>query len=171
MIGRVTFLHSDKETAPCGTYLTFRFQGERNPHPVVQDLGRRGVHRQGRTMRRGPSKLNIVGGGYRAGRLIKALCIHECHSSRPIPMTVEQGPDDTAVDHARKGLVMVSWNEVHGQPVRCPKRVDLKAVFVGWTASKTNRGWSIGPLHTEVAHGRKTGDTILGSSLKKKTER
>ena len=64
--------------------------------------------------------------------------------------------------------MVIVWNEFHGQAVRCSEGVNLQALFVGWTASKTNRSWSVGSLHTEFAHGQKTSDPIHGSSLGEK---
>ena len=153
MIGGVTFLYSHKEAAPCGTNLALSLQGQRHPNPVVQHLGWRGVHRQGRSVRRRAPKLNIVGSGYGARWFIKTLCIHERNGSSPIPVAVEEGSDDAAVDHARECLMVIRWNEFHGQAVRCSEGVNLQATFVGRTAAKTNRGGSIRSLHTEFAHG------------------
>ena len=119
MIGRVPFLHSHEEAAPRGTNLAFSLQGQCDPNPVVQHLGWRSVHRQGRTVRRRATKLDVVGSRDGARWLIKALCIHERNGGSPIAMTVEQRSDDAAVDHARERLVVVGWNEFHGQAIRC----------------------------------------------------
>lgn len=166
MIGGVPFLHGHEEAAPSGTHLALSLQGQRDPNPVVQHLGWRGIYRQGRTVRRRAPKLNIVGSGYGARWFIKTLCIHERNGSSPVPVAVEECSNDTAVDHARKSLVVIVWNEFHGQAVRCSEGVNLQAMFVGRTAAKTNRGGSIRSLHTEFAHGRMTDDTIHGSSFR-----
>ena len=121
MIGGVPFLHGHEEATPRGTHLAFSLQSQCDTNPVVQHLGWRGVHRQGRTVRRRATKLDVVGSGDGARWLIKALSIHQRDGSCPIPMTVEQCSDDATVDHAWKRLMVVGWNEVHGQPFRCPK--------------------------------------------------
>lgn len=168
MVGRMPFLNGDKEPTARGTYLAFSFQCQGHSNPVLKHLCRFCIHRQRCTVRRRTPKLHVVGRRDRARWLLKTLRIHQSNRSSPISVAVKQRTDDATVDHPREGLVVVGGDKLHHETVVGTKRVNFQAVFVGRPASKTDRIWRIGPLHTDVAHGLPTGDTIHGSSHREK---
>ena len=63
-------------------------------------------------------------------------------------MTIEQGPDDAPVDHARERVVMRFWSKHSHQLLALAVRIDLQTMGVGGAAPVANRRGSVGALNT-----------------------
>ena len=167
----MAFLYGHKQSAPGGAQLPRCLHLQLDMHSVVEHLGRKGRYREKFSHGRRPSKLDLVGGGYGARRLVQALLVHQGHRSRPVAMTVEQRSNDSTVDHAGKRLMVGLRHELQLQTALDAVGIDFQAVFVGRPATETNGGWCIGSLNAVITHTNRLVKSIDGSCLRMKTER
>jgi hypothetical protein len=154
VVGRMTFLYSDEEALARGADLTARFQ--RHGHPGFSPFETRGMGANDEVHAGwgGARKSNFVRSGDGARGLNRTVLVHQRHRRRPIPMAIEQGPDDSTVDHPRKGLVMRFGSETGDQSITFTMRVNAKSLCVCWAATEANGGRSVKPLHAGcLSHG------------------
>lgn len=154
MIGWMSFFDGDEQAFALRATLSFSL--ERHVHPGFSplNLGDARRHAQVRVHGRGPEQADGVGSGDRAWDVLLASSVHEFNGSGPVPMAIEQSPDDAPVDHPWEGVV-VRLGSKHGhQFVALSVGVNLQTVSVGWTASVADGTGSIGALNTfRGSHG------------------
>ena len=74
---------------------------------------------------RGAKKLNVKFSGDCTWSLVITAFFHQVIGRRPVRMAIEQGPDYTAVQNARKGLMMRLSVPLGGELVTFGKAADL----------------------------------------------
>lgn len=134
----MALFYRNEKTAPRGADLAFSLKGQLHRNPVFQNFSGLADDREHGSKRRWATKLNIVLRRNRTRGFAQLLVVHKGDSGGPIPMTIEQGADDTTVHHTREGLVVFLWKELHAETPLYTKGVDLETVFVGWTTAKAN---------------------------------
>src|SRR5687767_5686316 len=97
--------------------------------------------------RRGPAKLHVELRGDGARRRVLSRLPHEVTGRCPVAVTVEQGPDDAAVEHSRKCLVMRLGAPLgHEAPALLPT-LQAQSLVVGRTAAETAISGCVSILH------------------------
>ena len=148
MIGWMSFLDGDKQAFALRTPLSFSL--ERHVHPSFSplNLGHARRHAQVRVHRCGPEQADGVRSGNGAWDVIVTCSVHEPNGSGPVPVAIEQSPDNAPVNHPRKGVVVRLGSEHGHQFFALSVRVNLQTVGVGWAAPVADGTGSIGALNT-----------------------